>query len=38
VENKEVEKFDPFLGDELLGQSWAHDRLEVASLPDIAGV
>lgn len=37
VKNKEVEKFDPFLGDELLDQAWAHDRLDVSSLPDISG-
>lgn len=37
VENKEVEKFDPFLGDELLDQAWAHDRLDVSSLTDVAG-
>ena len=37
VKNKAVEKFDPFLGDELLDQAWAHDRLDVSSLPDIAG-
>jgi ATP-dependent Lhr-like helicase len=34
---KEVEKFDPFLGDELLDQAWAHDRLDVSCLTDIAG-
>jgi len=37
VKNKEVEKFDPFLGDELLDQAWAQDRLDVSSLPEIAG-
>ena len=37
VENKVVEKFDPFLGDELLDQAWAHDRLDVSSLTDVAG-
>jgi hypothetical protein len=37
VKNKEVEKFDPFLGDELLDQAWAHERLDVSSLTDIAG-
>jgi hypothetical protein len=36
MENKEVEKFDPFLGDDLLDQAWAHDRLDVASLPEVA--
>lgn len=36
VKNKEVEKFDPLLGDELLDQVWANDRLDVSSLPDIA--
>lgn len=36
VKNKEVEKFDPFLGDELLDEAWAHDRLDVVSLPEIA--
>jgi ATP-dependent Lhr-like helicase len=37
VENKEAEKFDPFLGDELLNQAWAHDRLDTSFLPEIAG-
>jgi ATP-dependent helicase Lhr and Lhr-like helicase len=37
VKNKEVEKFDDFLGDELLDQAWAKDRLDVSSLPEIAG-
>ncbi|MEJ0094986.1 MAG: DEAD/DEAH box helicase [Methylocella sp.] len=36
VKNKEVEKFDPFLGDELLDQAWAQDCLDVSSLPEIA--
>ena len=36
VKNKDVEKFDPFLGDELLDEAWARDRLDVASLPKIA--
>ncbi len=36
VENKIVEKFDMFLGDELLDLAWANDRLDVSSLPDIA--
>ena len=36
VKNKTVEKFDMFLGDELLDQAWAHDRLDVSSLPGIA--
>lgn len=33
VENKELEKFDCFLDDELLTTAWATDRLDVASLP-----
>lgn len=37
VKNKEVEKFDPLLGDELLDQVWANDRLDVSSLTDVAG-
>jgi len=37
VKNKEVEKFDPFLDDELLDQAWAHDWLDVSSLTDVAG-
>ena len=37
VKNKEIEKFDPFLGEELLDQAWAQDRLDVSSLRDIAG-
>ena len=36
VENKEIEKFDLFLGDGLLDQAWAHDRLDVSSLAAIA--
>ena len=36
VENKSVEKFDGFLGDELLQLAWARDRLDVASLPSLA--
>jgi ATP-dependent Lhr-like helicase len=37
VQNKEVEKFDSFLGDELLDRAWAHDRLDVSSLTVVAG-
>ena len=37
VKNKEVEKFDPFLGEELLDQAWAQNRLDVSLLPEIAG-
>ena len=36
VQNKIVEKFDTFLGDDLLEVAWAHDRLDVASLPGLA--
>jgi ATP-dependent Lhr-like helicase len=36
VENKIVEKFDAFLGDDLLQLAWARDRLDVASLPALA--
>jgi len=36
VENKAVEKFDTFLGDDLLNLAWARDRLDVASLPAVA--
>lgn len=34
--DKEVEKFDGFLGDKLLTLAWARDQLDVASLPDLA--
>lgn len=37
IKNKEVEKFDSFLGEELLVQAWAHDRLDVSLLREIAG-
>jgi ATP-dependent Lhr-like helicase len=36
VENKVIEKFDPFLGDELLDLAWARDRLDIADLPALA--
>jgi ATP-dependent Lhr-like helicase len=36
VENKIVEKFDAFLGDDLLQLAWARDRLDVASLATLA--
>jgi len=36
VENKEMEKFDPFLGEELLTIAWARDRIDVEGLPDMA--
>ena len=36
VENKEIEKFDAFLGDELLNLAWARDRIDVVGLPIIA--
>jgi ATP-dependent Lhr-like helicase len=36
VKNKVIEKFDPFLGDELLDLAWARDRLDIASLPALA--
>jgi ATP-dependent Lhr-like helicase len=36
VENKVVEKFDMFLGDDLLNLAWARDRLDVDSLPALA--
>ncbi len=37
VKNKELEKFDAFLGDDLLTLAWARDRLDVAELPQLAG-
>jgi len=36
VENREIEKFDPFLGGELLTIAWALDRLDVDGLPALA--
>lgn len=36
VENNEVEKFDQFLGDELLTLSWARDRIDTDCLPAVA--
>lgn len=36
VKNKEVEKFDSFLGDELLTLAWARDRLDTAFIPALA--
>jgi ATP-dependent Lhr-like helicase len=36
VENKEVEKFDSFLGDDLLTLAWARDRIDAEGLPVLA--
>jgi hypothetical protein len=36
VENKEVEKFDSFLGDDLLTLAWARDRIDAEGLPALA--
>lgn len=36
VKNKEVEKFDPFLGEDLLAVAWAKDRLNTSFLPALA--
>ena len=36
VENKEIEKFDSFLGDELLTLAWARDRIDSEGLPALA--
>lgn len=36
VKNKEVEKFDPFLGEQLLTMAWARDRLDTTFLPTLA--
>lgn len=36
VDNKEIEKFDPFLGDELLSLSWARDRIDADGLSALA--
>jgi ATP-dependent Lhr-like helicase len=36
VKNKVIEKFDSFLGEELLTLTWASDRLEPSSLPKSA--
>jgi ATP-dependent Lhr-like helicase len=36
VNNKEIEKFDAFLGDELLTLAWARDRIDAAGLPTLA--
>lgn len=36
VQNKEIEKFDCFLGDELLTLAWARDRLDTVELPNLA--
>jgi len=36
VKNKEIEKFDHFLGDELLTLSWARDRIHADGLPALA--
>jgi ATP-dependent Lhr-like helicase len=36
VKNKEVEKFDSFLGKDLLTVAWAKDRLDTSFLPSLA--
>jgi ATP-dependent Lhr-like helicase len=36
VKNKEIEKFDSFLGEKLLTLAWARDRLDTAFLPTLA--
>jgi ATP-dependent Lhr-like helicase len=36
IQDKAVEKFDPFLGDDLLITAWAHDRLDGADVPEVA--
>ncbi len=38
VENKEIEKFDAYLGDELLALAWACDRIDVENLPAMASM
>ena len=38
VENKEIEKFDAYLGDELLALAWARDRIDVENLPAMASI
>ena len=36
VENKEIEKFDYLLGDELLTSAWARDRIDTEGIPEMA--
>jgi hypothetical protein len=36
IKNKVIEKFDPFLGDELLDLACARDRLDTTGLPALA--
>lgn len=36
VENKEIEKFDCFLGSDLLTLAWARDRIDAGGLPGMA--
>jgi ATP-dependent helicase Lhr and Lhr-like helicase len=36
IENKGIEKFDNFLGDELVTLAWARDRIDVEGLPEMA--
>ena len=36
VSNKEIEKFDAYLGDDLLTLAWARDRINVVGLPALA--
>jgi len=36
VKNKEIEKFDPFLGNALLTLAWARDRIDCDGLPVLA--
>ena len=36
VRNRETEKFDAFLGDELLMLAWARDRIDAEGLPETA--
>jgi hypothetical protein len=36
TENKEIEKFDSFLGDELLTLAWSRDRIDSDGLPALA--
>ncbi|MGI4802811.1 MAG: DEAD/DEAH box helicase [Janthinobacterium lividum] len=37
VQNKLTEKFDMFLGNELLDMAWARDRLDTSAIPKLAG-
>lgn len=36
VQNKLIEKFDMFLGTELLDMAWARDRLDTSTIPQLA--